>query len=865
VDHEFAKDLVAISAGTKHTACINKKGHAITFGCGGNGQTGLGQNNTGEQLEPKRIDKLAEAGVNLVSLSCGSIHTCFVTLEGEVYLCGFGEHFTPDESQHFFYDPKKCEMPEPIKQISCGQSHNIALSTTGNVYTWGSGDYGQLGYGVYGNLSVPRLVLEGKGMEQVAAGRYHSLALSNMGVLYSWGCGENGQLGQNSDENVALPTVVAPILGSVVGQVACGEHHTAVLSSAPWTKLAANMQEWDYAAKTEHEKKKERLKKTNRGLTAKDLAKVGEDMKKWQEQQDARKAAGETELMDEQERDINSIQLGGYMTEAQQEALGGPGVSTSQEGFGMQAGLGTSQTMKLPSVNDNRGGEGEEEELHSKAGGGVRLPKVSKKANFAQTQGFGADTTQPMGDNDVASKAPLTRTMFLKETAQMVKRMKTVVASNGETEGNRHLQQMMRLVYDLRKEYDYLANFSRQETKRTTALKKDVESSSKSSEIDKTSNDDASEKLKDLEMRLNTVTIKISETSENRRNYELNIAHLKEEDFEHFNQLKALRKQNHDNNNFFKKMNELKGTAQEEKERAEAELAEFQHEISAYQKFVQEQLGQFEQILDIVQKQNDTRTVQQEVRTKKVQDRVQLRIEKLETEAEEADKEAGGLSTRLTSLDLKLRHFEDSFQKITAATGLTNPHAIVNKFFFKEEIKEQLELEIADKEQKVQDLAEKNRELEVALAGSKDSFVEKKWRDVNVVEKANTDRLTEGAKVVEVVDKAQARIAFVQESLLSVFKSITATKRVDVGEFPLDFTSVWSPPQAVEMFTKLNPFLDELLEAERVHGLQKEEELRLQAEITKHNAVALEAFGLASLKKDEEVAPEDDYEDEVEN
>jgi alpha-tubulin suppressor-like RCC1 family protein len=258
VDHEFAKDLVAVSAGTKHTAAIDKKGHAVTFGDGGNGQLGLGQNNTGEQLEPRRIDKCMEAGVNFVSLSCGSIHTCFVTLEGELDLCGFGEHFTPDESQHFFYDPKQIEMPEPVKQISCGQSHIVALSTTGNVYTWGSGDYGQLGYGVYGNCSTPRLVLEDKGMEQVAAGRYHTLALSNMGVLYSWGCGENGQLGQNSDDNVPLPTVVAPILGSVVGQVACGEHHTAVLSSAPWTKLSVNMQEWTNADKTELAKKQVR-------------------------------------------------------------------------------------------------------------------------------------------------------------------------------------------------------------------------------------------------------------------------------------------------------------------------------------------------------------------------------------------------------------------------------------------------------------------------------------------------------------------------------------------------------------------------------------------------------------------------------
>ena len=110
-------------------------------------------------------------------------------------------------------------------------------------------------------------MLENKNIAQVAAGRYHSMALtskaypysaqslvldflfSGAGILYSWGCGENGQLGLESDENVCIPTVVRPaitllscdisnirvmqvtsIAGSVIGQVACGEHHTVVLT-----------------------------------------------------------------------------------------------------------------------------------------------------------------------------------------------------------------------------------------------------------------------------------------------------------------------------------------------------------------------------------------------------------------------------------------------------------------------------------------------------------------------------------------------------------------------------------------------------------------------------------------------------------
>ncbi len=80
------------------------------------------------------------------------------------------------------------------------------------------------------NLTQPRLVLEGNGIQSIAAGRYHSMALTGFGAVFSWGCGENGQLGHDSDESVCVPRVISTIVGSVVGQISCGEHHTAALT-----------------------------------------------------------------------------------------------------------------------------------------------------------------------------------------------------------------------------------------------------------------------------------------------------------------------------------------------------------------------------------------------------------------------------------------------------------------------------------------------------------------------------------------------------------------------------------------------------------------------------------------------------------
>jgi len=60
----------------------------------------------------------------------------------------------------------------------------VSYTAKGEVYSWGSGSYGQLGYGVAGNLVTSRLILTAdKKIADISAGRYHSLALTSFGKL----------------------------------------------------------------------------------------------------------------------------------------------------------------------------------------------------------------------------------------------------------------------------------------------------------------------------------------------------------------------------------------------------------------------------------------------------------------------------------------------------------------------------------------------------------------------------------------------------------------------------------------------------------------------------------------------------------
>jgi hypothetical protein len=98
------------------------------------------------------------------------------------------------------------------------------------------------------------------------------------------------------------------------------------------------------------------------------------------------------------------------------------------------------------------------------------------------------------------------------------------------------------------------------------------------------------ERSESLDMKVNTVGIKLAETEENRKSYKLIMTHLKEEELERFYQLEALRRQCSDQDALCRKMNDLKLQYIEDKNRAEGEFNNFQSEIDTYRSFVNNQV-----------------------------------------------------------------------------------------------------------------------------------------------------------------------------------------------------------------------------------------------------------------------------------
>ena len=162
-----------------------------------------------------------------------------------------------------------------VQQAQVGQGHILVLSKTGDVYAWGQGSEGEIGSGVKIDVHAPRLVMAGKGVQDITVGRYHNVCLTAYGLIYSWGAGEHGQLGHGEEQTEVLPRLSENLLDCVAGQIACGEQHTAVLTSARGMQLMQGCRNWQAQEASELRIKQQMVVSLPLGIGARELLSIG--------------------------------------------------------------------------------------------------------------------------------------------------------------------------------------------------------------------------------------------------------------------------------------------------------------------------------------------------------------------------------------------------------------------------------------------------------------------------------------------------------------------------------------------------------------------------------------------------------------
>lgn len=925
IRHPECTDIVMAACGNKHTVLLSASGKVISFGSGEHGQTGHGDSD--ERNSPTVIKSMEKH--TAIYVACGPIHTCIVTSAGHVYVCGFGEYFLAGDgskgAQHFFYTPTHVPIPAHIKQVACGQSHILALSTTGQVYAWGASDYGQVGWGMHGGCSGPRLVLDGCDIAQVAAGKYHSVALSTAGLLWSWGCGENGQLGHGTDENVLIPKPIKHIEGKVVGHVACGEHHTTAMTAAPWSTASADIAPVTEQLAKEYREKLKSYKLTDSSLKYErrerkadgydkeraDKQSIPEILSEDAVQQTVERRVKALNSMLEQyggqlavavppDADKDANQRGGYdrphvpssvlASSSSSSSLGSsnegafdpdqsildfrmaqhPGLRLPlSNSISMAVGNGPSQSNGMipstfngatvqsyvladiydsslsPATATPSGQQGSALTLYSEpstsqangqrandtntvlggggnVGGGNRLP-ISKSHSTAElllpsikkgsgNVGVGPNpltsapskthrglapssslaATLPASSGEGTNKHGIPHALverlsasvaqthevrgnFFKTTARMVTDMTQTVQDKGEQAQQRELKRLVRHMFEARKEYDRLVAEANTKSKEVDALKQELALLRQRKAAADAFDKECVERVKELEMQLNTVTIKIGETEENRSNYITNISHLKEEHFENVNQLKQLRQSVAQCANLMRKVALVKQKADVDRYDAEKQVGEFRDDIREYNDFINGQLAKFESILNVVRAHNEKRRrireQQKEAERKKREEEMAADEEKLATKQAECKEHAATLIAK----DMKLSFYEDSFAKIVAATGLVNEADITAKFHFNSKIREQLQEDIKERTERIAELEREERRLRQVLADAVAAHTEKRWKDVDKAEEEKRVASHKSGRVKEYAGEMWQKLALVQEGILSLTKTVANT------------------------------------------------------------------------------------------
>lgn len=249
LDSTVVIDVHNIACGYKHAIVVNRQGEIFSWGEGSGGR--LGHGSEFDISHPKLIDTLSGTSIELVA--CGEYHTCALTLSGELYTWGDGEHnsgLLGHGSEASCWIPKRvsvCLEGLHVSYIACGPWHTAAVTSSGQLFTFGDGFFGALGHGDRTSSIVPREVeaLRGLCATGIACGAWHTAAIVEIITksssdeptsrqssrnIFTWGDGEKYQLGHGDREPRLLPQCVVALVDEDICQVACGHSMTVALA-----------------------------------------------------------------------------------------------------------------------------------------------------------------------------------------------------------------------------------------------------------------------------------------------------------------------------------------------------------------------------------------------------------------------------------------------------------------------------------------------------------------------------------------------------------------------------------------------------------------------------------------------------------
>jgi len=221
--------LSHVAFAKNHSVAVTRSGQVYTLGSGAHAQ--LGHGGTSSCAEPKLVAHISNRVV--VQVACGTTHSLALTREGDMFSWGCGPEgqlgLGEGKAHELVFTPRYINglYGTPVVQIACGTHHSVALTAFKQVYTWGDATCGQLGHGKPLRARCkPTQVVTLLDITRIACGNMHTAALAEDGKLYSWGVALRGPpLG---NKMTGLPELLSFSQERPISQVACGGGSTII-------------------------------------------------------------------------------------------------------------------------------------------------------------------------------------------------------------------------------------------------------------------------------------------------------------------------------------------------------------------------------------------------------------------------------------------------------------------------------------------------------------------------------------------------------------------------------------------------------------------------------------------------------------
>merc|ERR1711971_188397 len=296
-------------------------------------------------------------------------------------------------------------------------------------------------------------------------------------------------------------------------------------------------------------------------------------------------------------------------------------------------------------------------------------------------------------------------------------------------------EDMMKRKFEWRKRYDKLSLITRKKKDRLRQLEEEfhmLQEADLSTEQDSHS---AQATLHQLEMKLNTITIKINEAERNCKTYELNISNIKDESQETHKQLDIQRRQLAHEENLRKKIVKFGKFTASQKETAQSSIKEFKTELGDWRNFLRMIV---ESMTELTRGKEASDTKQREQEKKKADDikrsKTMKKVEELLEKLEEKNEEMLIHSEVRKSLEREIQKYKSMFDKIKKATNKEDPQDIIIKFQLNSEVRGEYENIRDRKESRAKEMEgiykEKLAEF-LELTANKEDHT---WREVDALQ-----------------------------------------------------------------------------------------------------------------------------------